>query len=446
MRLFNETQCGVRHEQACGAAASSGPSSPPLTLVPQPAACARRLCAGAGRWLIGGLLALALIAAIGIAWWLSSTGGNRPLHHRAGHARRRDARRGGHRHGQSGAHDHRRQLCLRHHPRSLCDFNTRVKQGQVCAKIDPRPYQTVVDQNKANLVVAQAQLEKDKANLAYAQVNYDRNARLAQTNAVSKDALDNAKSALDQAQAQIGVDQATIAQRQAQLEAAKINLGYTNIVSPVNGTVVSRNVTIGQTVAASFQTPTLFLIATDLTKMQVDTNVSESDIGGIKEGDKAYFTVDAFPEPHFQGTVSASPAIAADLPKRRDLRRRGQRRQCRSRAQAGHDGGEPHRHRRAQRRAAGAEPGAALRAGRRAGARRRQRATSPAQSPAVEQAKARSGCCATACRCGCRSPSGSTTTPTPRSSSRRSEGGRSGHHQRAARHQQGGRRPRSPRL
>ena len=116
--------------------------------------------------------------------------------------------------------------------------------------------------------------------------------------------LDNAKSLLDQASAQVGVDVATIAQHEAQLATAQVNLDYTNIVSPVDGTVVSRNVTMGQTVAASFQTPTLFLIATDLTKMQVDTNVSESDIGGIKEGNKALFTVDAFPKRTFEGAVT----------------------------------------------------------------------------------------------------------------------------------------------
>ena len=184
-----------------------------------------------------------------------------------------------------------------------CDFNTEVKKDQVCAQIDPRPYQTVVDQNKANLAMAKAQLVKDQANFDYAQINYDRNLRLSQTNAISKDMLDIARNALDQARAQVGVDQATIAQRQAQLEAAQVNLGYTAIVSPVDGTVVSRNVTVGQTVAASFQTPTLFLIATDLTKMQVDTNVSESDIGGITDGDKATFTVDAYPKRTFEGTV-----------------------------------------------------------------------------------------------------------------------------------------------
>jgi HlyD family secretion protein len=185
-----------------------------------------------------------------------------------------------------------------------CDYNTAVKKGQLCAKIDPRPYQTVVDDNKANLAVAKAQLEKDKASLAYAQVSFERAANLVQTNVVSKDAYDSAKSTYEQAKAQIVYDEAMIQQRQAALDAATVNLDYTDIVSPVDGTVVSRNVTIGQTVAASFQTPTLFLIATDLTKMEVDTNVSESDIGGIKAGETANFTVDAFPKRIFRGLVS----------------------------------------------------------------------------------------------------------------------------------------------
>ncbi len=184
-----------------------------------------------------------------------------------------------------------------------CDYNTQVKQGQICAKIDPRPYQVVVDQDKANVDVAKAQLAKDKASLVYAQVNYQRNAKLAERQFVSQDVADNAKSAYEQAEAQVALDEATIEQRQAELDAANVNLDYTNIVSPVDGTVVSRNVTMGQTVAATFQTPTLFLIATDLTKMEVDTNVSESDIGNAREGNKASFTVDAFPRRVFQGSV-----------------------------------------------------------------------------------------------------------------------------------------------
>lgn len=184
-----------------------------------------------------------------------------------------------------------------------CDYNTKVKAGQLCAKIDSRPYEVVVEQNKASLAVARAQLVKDKANLAYAKVAYERNKKLAVTKAVSQDTLDASKNALDQAQAQIGLDEATISLREAELHAAEINLGYTDIVSPVDGTVVSRNVETGQTVAASFQTPTLFLIATDLTTMQVDANVSESDVGSIKIGSEASFTVESFPDRPFVGRV-----------------------------------------------------------------------------------------------------------------------------------------------
>jgi HlyD family secretion protein len=159
-----------------------------------------------------------------------------------------------------------------------CDYNTRVKKGQVCAKIDPRPFQTVVDQAKAALATARAQLVKDRATLAYAKISFERNSGLLKRGIVSQDTLDASKSAYDQAQALVELDLATIQQREAELATAQVNLDYTNIVSPVDGTVVSRNITIGQTVAVSFQTPTLFLIATDLTRMQVDTNVSESDI------------------------------------------------------------------------------------------------------------------------------------------------------------------------
>lgn len=185
-----------------------------------------------------------------------------------------------------------------------CDFNTQVHKGQLCAKIDPRPYQSIVNQNAADLATAKAQLIKDQANLVYAQLNFKRNQDLLAAKAVSQDAADVARNAYNQAQAQVTFDQATIQERQAELDSANVNLGYTNITSPVDGTVVSRNVTIGQTVAASFQTPTLFLIATDLTQMEVDTNVSESDIGSLKAGDKATFTVEAYPDKIFQGVVA----------------------------------------------------------------------------------------------------------------------------------------------
>jgi HlyD family secretion protein len=185
-----------------------------------------------------------------------------------------------------------------------CDYNTKVLKGQLCAKIDPKPYQVVVDQDQANLAVAKAQLAKDQANLVYTEVTQKRDDQLLQEGAISRDADDAARDANNQARALVDLDVASVAQKAAVLKAAQINLDYTNIVSPVNGTVVSRNVTAGQTVAASFQTPTLFLIATDLTKMEVDTNVSESDIAGASQGATASFTVDAFPKRTFQGRVT----------------------------------------------------------------------------------------------------------------------------------------------
>ena len=276
------------------------------SVVPFPAAQGNRTTRpnASKRWLIGGLLSLAMIAAAAVAGWAllpTST-----VHYTTVPVGRGDITRTV---TATGTVNPELTIIVGTYVSGViqelyCDYNTQVKKGQVCAKIDPRPYQTLVDQARANLAIARAQLEKDKASLAYAKRAYDRAAQLVQTKVVSQDAFDNAKSAYDQAQAQIKFDEATIQQRQAMLDAAQVNLDYTDIVSPVDGTVVSRNVTTGQTVAASFQTPTLFLIATDLTKMQVDTNVSESDIGGIEVGDKAGFTVDAFPKRSFRGAVS----------------------------------------------------------------------------------------------------------------------------------------------
>jgi HlyD family secretion protein len=185
-----------------------------------------------------------------------------------------------------------------------CDFNTEVRKGQLCARIDPRPYRTIVDQVRAELGTALAQLNKDAAALTYAQASLRRSRHLLADGYVSQDAVDNAQAAEAAARAQVELDRAAIRQRQASLTAAEVNLGYTDIVSPVDGTVVLRNVTVGQTVAASFQTPTLFLIATDLASMQVDTSVSESDIGQVKPGDAASFTVEAFPQRVFRGSVT----------------------------------------------------------------------------------------------------------------------------------------------
>ncbi len=170
-----------------------------------------------------------------------------------------------------------------------CDYNTRVKKGQLCAKIDPRPYKAALDQ-------AQGQLARDTAQLEGARLNLSRYAVLKDQDSIAKQTYDDQLALVHQLAGTVKLDRAAV-------ETAQVNLGYTSIVSPVDGTVVARNITIGQTVAASFQTPTLFLIATDLTRMQVDTNVSESDIGAVKVGNDATFTVEAFNDRVFEGKV-----------------------------------------------------------------------------------------------------------------------------------------------
>jgi HlyD family secretion protein len=184
------------------------------------------------------------------------------------------------------------------------DFNTPVKAGQLLAKIDPRPFAAQVALSRAALANARAQLQKDQANLVYQKLTYGRDQELLRTAVISHDQLDNQLSLYNQAVAQVALDRAAIQQQEATLNSAELNLNYTNIVSPVDGTVVSRNVDQGQTVAASYQTPTLFLVAQDLTKMQVDTNVSESDIGDVRMGQSVDFTVDAYTTKTFRGNVA----------------------------------------------------------------------------------------------------------------------------------------------
>jgi len=183
------------------------------------------------------------------------------------------------------------------------DFNSQVTKGQVVAKIDPAPFQVKVTSAEAAVATAEAKVKKDHADLELKKLTLERNRHLLERQLISQNDLDTAKSNYDQALAQLALDEAGVKQAKADLDAARINLAYTDITSPVDGIVVSRNVDVGQTVAASFQTPTLFLIAQDLTKMQVDTNVSESDIGGVRVGQAAAFRVDAYPDRDFPGKV-----------------------------------------------------------------------------------------------------------------------------------------------
>jgi HlyD family secretion protein len=184
------------------------------------------------------------------------------------------------------------------------DFNSPVKKGQLVAKIDPQSFLVKVQEADANLANAGAKVEKDRADLEFKKLTLDRNRELLAKNLIAQNDLDTAKSNYDQAVAQVNLDKAGVQQAEASLQEARINLAYTDITSPVDGVVVSRNVDVGQTVAASFQTPTLFLIAQDLTKMQVDSNVSESDIGAVRAGQPATFTVDAYPGKVFTGAVA----------------------------------------------------------------------------------------------------------------------------------------------
>ena len=198
------------------------------------------------------------------------------------------------------------------------DFNSQVKEGQVIAQIDPAIFQAQVDQAKANVLNTQASLLNAQANLVKAEVavvdakrNLDRNKPLLDRQVIAQATLDTAQVNYDTAVAQIEVAKAQVDSSKAQGEQAKAalnlaetNLRYATIRSPVNGTVVSRNVDVGQTVAASLQAPTIFTIAKDLTKMQVDTNVSEADVGRITMGQDATFTVDAYPGRIFRGKVS----------------------------------------------------------------------------------------------------------------------------------------------
>jgi HlyD family secretion protein len=170
------------------------------------------------------------------------------------------------------------------------DFNSVVKKGQLLAELDPTPFLQAVDQSRANVEKAKVQLRMDEIALTRAKRLF-------------ADQL-SAQSDLDTAQTNRDADIATVAQATAQLKSNETNLSYTKIVSPIDGVVVSRSYDVGQTVAASFQAPTLFMIAQDLTKMQVLTNIDEADVGHIRNGQVASFTVDAYPELTFKGTVS----------------------------------------------------------------------------------------------------------------------------------------------
>jgi len=183
------------------------------------------------------------------------------------------------------------------------DFNDKVKQGQVIAKLDDVVLKSQIDQAAANLALAAANVNKAEVALADADRQYKRQKVLQDQSLVAGATVESAQVAYDTAKAALVAARATQAQAAANLAQGKLNLSYATIYSPVDGVVLSRAVDVGQTVAASLQAPVLFTIAEDLARMQIDTAVAEGDVGRLTEGMKATFAVDAFPGRQFHGVV-----------------------------------------------------------------------------------------------------------------------------------------------
>jgi HlyD family secretion protein len=184
------------------------------------------------------------------------------------------------------------------------DFNSPVKKGQLIALIDPAVFEAQAEQAAANLLSAKADLQRAEVALKDAERTLVRNRQLREKDYIAQTDLDTAETNRDAAVAQAASARARVAQTAAALKMARTNLAYTRIVSPVDGTVVSRNVDVGQTVAASFQTPTLFTIAEDLKRMQISASVAEADVGRVAASMPVEFNVDAYPETIFKSAVS----------------------------------------------------------------------------------------------------------------------------------------------
>ncbi len=185
----------------------------------------------------------------------------------------------------------------------LADFNSTVRNGQVIARLDPALFQARVAQARANLVSARADVERARATIADAKQKYERAQALAKEDLVPPSDLESARAAYDGARAQLQANEAAVSQAEAALNQAQVDLGHTVITAPIDGVVLARNVDVGQTVAASLQAPVLFVIANDLTRMQVNASIDEADIGRVKAGQEVTFRVDAFPDELFRGRL-----------------------------------------------------------------------------------------------------------------------------------------------
>ena len=184
------------------------------------------------------------------------------------------------------------------------DYNSKVDKGQLLALIDPQTFEATVDQRQAALDIAKAELEVTKNDIVYYKKHLDRIKKLNRSQYSTDKELETAQRDYSNAIAQKTLKEAEIKQAEAALKQAKIDLEYTRIISSVDGVVISREVEVGQTVAASFNTPTLFNVAEDLTKMQIEASVVEADIAKVKDGQKVEFSVDSFPDEIFEGVVT----------------------------------------------------------------------------------------------------------------------------------------------
>ncbi len=184
------------------------------------------------------------------------------------------------------------------------DYNSEVKKGDILAEIDPRLFQATLEQNLAQISNAQASLDKARAVLSMSEKTYTRYKNLYAKNFIAKSELDQAKSDYDANRAEVNSAIAQIAQYKANYSNAATNLSYTKIIAPVDGTIISREIDVGQPVAASFQAPELFTIAQDLGKMQIEANVSEADIGQVEKGQKVIYLLDGYNNEEFYGEVT----------------------------------------------------------------------------------------------------------------------------------------------
>ena len=196
------------------------------------------------------------------------------------------------------------------------DFNTIVKKGQVIAKLDPQLIQTQIEQQTANVVRAEADLERLRVSLADAKQKLERAKQMSAKQLIPQTELETAEVNVKAAEAQIRSSEAGLTQAKAQLNNQRVNLAYTTIKAPIDGIVISRNVDQGQTVAASMNAPTLYVLAADLTKMQVLANIDEADVGRMRPGQNVTFRVDAFPTDLFTGSVAQvrlQPAVVQNV-------------------------------------------------------------------------------------------------------------------------------------